>query len=92
MQHKERMIVLKSCRHKTEAIERGDTLITLVEQIRTTPAALTVPKLAKLLSMSPRSIYDHVERGTLPAFRIGTSVRLDPKVTANWLQERCTAA
>jgi excisionase family DNA binding protein len=64
----------------------------LIDEIRATPQALTVPKLAKLLAMSPRSIYDHIDRGNLTAYRIGTSVRLDPKTTALWLEDRCTAA
>jgi excisionase family DNA binding protein len=67
-------------------------LTTLVEEIRATKGALTVPKLAKILTMSPRTIYDFVDRGTLAAYRIGTSVRLDPKTTATWLEQRCTAA
>lgn len=62
----------------------------LIEEIRATQGALTVPKLAKLLSMSARSLYDHVDRGTLTAYRIGSSVRLDPKLTAVWLEARCT--
>ena len=63
----------------------------LVDEIRSATEALTVPKLAKLLAMSARAIYDHIDRGTLCAYRIGTSVRLDPKLTADWLEARCTA-
>lgn len=66
--------------------------LSLVDEIKATKGALTAPKLAKLLCMSPRAVYDHVQRGTLPAFRIGTSVRFDPRTTAEWLEARCTAA
>jgi excisionase family DNA binding protein len=65
-------------------------LTSIAEEIRATKGALTIPRLAQLLNMSPRSLYDHVDRGTLPAYRIGTSVRLDPKATADWLQARST--
>jgi excisionase family DNA binding protein len=67
-------------------------MTSLIEQVRESKGALTVPALAKLLSMSSRSLYDHVDRGTLPAIRIGTAVRLDPKSVAEWLEARCTAA
>lgn len=67
-------------------------MTSLIEQVRQSKTALTVPKLATMLSMSKRAIYDHVDRGSLPAIRIGTAVRLDPKTTAEWLEARCTAA
>jgi len=63
---------------------------TLVEQIREYGKALTVPVLAKMLSVSKQSLYEQVERGSLPALRIGTSIRLDPKITAAWLEARST--
>ena len=52
---------------------------------------MTVPELAKLLSLSKVSLYELVKRGRLPALKIGGSIRLDPKQTAEWLNERMAA-
>ena len=60
----------------------------IIETIRTSPKALTVPALASLLDVGRRTIYEHIERGRLKAYRIGTAVRLDPQVTADWLEAR----
>jgi excisionase family DNA binding protein len=60
----------------------------IIEKIRASEEALTVTKLAKTLSMSRRVLYEQVERGTLPAIRIGTNIRLDPKMVAEWLEAR----
>jgi excisionase family DNA binding protein len=64
----------------------SDSTKTIIEQIRDSEQALTVSRLAKMLSMDRGTIYDHIERGTLPVLRIGTSIRLDPKMIAEWLE------
>jgi excisionase family DNA binding protein len=67
-------------------------LKTIVEEIRASKSALTVPKLATLLSLGKRTVYDHIDSGSLPAYKIGTSLRLDPATTADWLERRFIAA
>ena len=52
----------------------------LIEIVATRREAWTVPALAKLLSMSKGEIYEQVKAGKLPAFKIGTSIRLCPKL------------
>jgi excisionase family DNA binding protein len=52
--------------------------------------AWTVPELAKLLSMSKSEVYEQIQDGKLPALRIGTNIRLCPKVTGEWLRMRMT--
>jgi len=64
----------------------------IIEIIRTSPKALTVPELANMLSLGRRTLYDHIADGRLAAYTIGTSVRLDPKATADWLEERWSKA
>jgi excisionase family DNA binding protein len=49
---------------------------------------LTVKELASLLSESPKTIYARVKRGTQPAVLIGSSIRFDPVVTAEWLRSQ----
>jgi excisionase family DNA binding protein len=64
----------------------SDSTKTIIEQIRDCRHALKVTQLAKMLGMSRQAIYDHIEGGTLPVLRIGTSIRLDPKLIAEWLE------
>jgi excisionase family DNA binding protein len=52
---------------------------------------LTVPELANMLGVSKNGLYEQVKAGTLPALRIGTTVRLNPRTIASWLRERTTA-
>ena len=68
--------------------EESFILTTLIDQIAQRDSALTVPELAKILNISSRSVYEHVQAGRLPSMRIGTSVRLDPSQTASWLSKR----
>lgn len=50
---------------------------------------LKVKELAKLLDISKEKLYQLVNCGTLSAYRIGSSLRLEPSTTANWLESRC---
>ena len=60
----------------------------LADQIAVMEQALTVEQLAALLQCSKKALYKMVQRGTLPSFRLGSMVRLDPEVTAQWLRSR----
>jgi excisionase family DNA binding protein len=64
----------------------------IIQSIRAQEDALTVPKLAKKLSISSKTLYGYVVSGSLPCFRVGSSIRLDPKVVADWLEARNIAA
>ena len=44
--------------------------------------------LAGYLGLSRKSIYARVKSGTLPAIRLGGSIRFDPATTAKWLRAR----
>lgn len=59
-----------------------------MEKIASSRTALTVRELAAILNFSGRTIYDWVKQGRIPAMRFGSSLRFDPKVTAEWLRER----
>jgi len=67
-----------------------DTKGTLIDHIRSHKKALTVQQLAVLLSLSPKYIYALVKSKRLACIRIGASVRLDPKTTADWLLAHST--
>jgi hypothetical protein len=49
---------------------------------------LTVQELAPLLAESPKTTYARVKRGQQPAVLIGSSIRFDPHLTAEWLRSR----
>jgi excisionase family DNA binding protein len=46
----------------------------------------TVPELAKLLNLSQRGLYDHVKKGRLSSYKIGTAIRLCPATTQTWFR------
>jgi|SRR5215469_10222547 len=60
----------------------------LVERIERTGHALNANELAQLLNVSRITIFKHAAAGRIPAFRIGTSVRFDPKALADWLRRQ----
>jgi excisionase family DNA binding protein len=64
------------------------TPITLVEQIERMNHALTADDVAKLLSVSRITIFKQAKAGRIPSFRIGTCVRFDPKIVADWLRKQ----
>jgi excisionase family DNA binding protein len=59
----------------------------LPDQIEKIPHALTTAQLAQLLAVSRITIFKLAKAGRIPAFRIGTCVRFDPRAVANWLRQ-----
>jgi excisionase family DNA binding protein len=68
-----------------------DSIDGLISSVAAKQEAWTVPELAQLLSLSKGEIYQQVKTGKLPALRIGTNIRLCPKITSEWLRARLTA-
>lgn len=62
----------------------------LIELIQSRQNAMTIEELATILSQSPKTLYKAVNRGSLPAYRLGGSIRLDPCDVAVWLRKRRT--
>ena len=60
----------------------------LIETVENWGKAMRVEELAVLLSCSPKTLYKHIKAGRLPAFHIGTAVRLEPTTTASWLRKK----
>jgi excisionase family DNA binding protein len=52
------------------------------------PALITAKTLARYLDVSVKSVYAWVKSGTLPAIRLGGSLRFDPATTAKWVRAR----
>lgn len=61
-------------------------LMSLADQLEKIGRAITAKELAELLSVSKVTIFKHAAAGRIPSFRIGTCVRFDPRVIANWLR------
>ena len=77
-------------------MRRNKGIVTFIDnsdmatRIEQWPRALAAPELADLLGMSRSAIYGLVQRGELPHYRVGNSVRLDPHGIAEWLRKRET--
>jgi excisionase family DNA binding protein len=62
--------------------------ISLAEHIERIERALSVREVARLLGLCRASVYRYIEAGIIPAIRIGTTLRIDPKVLAQCLRQR----
>lgn len=62
--------------------------MTLIQILESRREALTVQEVAELLGVSAKHLYEMVADGTLPAFYVGRSVRLDPQDIADWLRKK----
>lgn len=60
----------------------------LADRIERIEHAITAQDLARLLNMSRITIFKLAKAGSIPPFRIGTSVRFDPKAVAKWLRRQ----
>ena len=56
----------------------------LRERILAFDHALTAPEVSTLFSLTPATVYRLAKEGVIPNFRIGTSVRFDPRLLADW--------
>lgn len=65
-----------------------DQRFSLAERIEKIGHALTASHLAELLNISRVTIFKHAAAGRIPSFRIGTSVRFDPRAVAEWLRNQ----
>ncbi len=53
---------------------------------------LRVADVARLLRLCRATVYRLVERGELPSFRIGNSIRFHPEDLSGWLHASCPSA
>jgi excisionase family DNA binding protein len=54
------------------------------------PVLLTVPEVARRLSLGRATTYLLVQRGALPVVRIGRSVRVPARALEQWVQQHTT--
>ena len=59
----------------------------IADSLKDRQTAITVPELAKMLTLSRRQLYKMAAANRIPNFRVGTSVRFDPGEIREWIQE-----
>jgi len=60
----------------------------LVTRLKQHSGSIRVSELARILAMSRTTVYQMVEAGRIPHYRIGDSIRFDPIRIASWLAEQ----
>ena len=60
----------------------------LASKIEEIGHALTATELGPLLALKRTALYQKTKAGTIPSFKLGTSVRYDPYRIAEWLRAR----
>jgi excisionase family DNA binding protein len=65
-----------------------ETASVLVESLEKRGHALKVSEVADLFQVSPMTIYRAAKDGSLPSFKIGSSLRFDPKAVISWLKKQ----
>jgi len=75
---------LQRCVRKAD--DAVSTIRSLPDQLERVGHALTAKDLAKLLQVSEVTIYKFAKGNKLPSFRIGSAVRFDPRIVAEWLR------
>jgi excisionase family DNA binding protein len=75
--------------HKTvrDTLESSAS-IDLVHKLRERNTALKARDLAQLFGVTQQHIYKLAAKGVIPSFRVGTAVRFDPSVVADWLKRK----
>jgi excisionase family DNA binding protein len=66
--------------------------LTIVEQIAARTSALTLNEFADTMQIDYNTAYDMWRDGRLPGMKVGSSIRLDPAITAEWLRQRSSPA
>ena len=60
----------------------------LAAYVRQMRKLLTAEQMALLIDCSTKCIYALVKQRRLPSMKIGSMIRFDPQVTADWLEAR----
>jgi len=63
----------------------GENDLDFLDRLHDVGKLLTVKELARILSISEKTIYSYVGRNMIPYLKIQSSVRFRPKHIAQWL-------
>ena len=64
--------------------------MTVLETIEGNTKLITVQYLSTVSGIPRKSIYKNVESGSLPAYRIGGSIWIEPRDAAKWFRDHRT--
>jgi excisionase family DNA binding protein len=62
--------------------------MSIADEIERIERVLSVTEVAQMLSLCRASVYRYIDAGIIPAIRIGTTLRVDPKALAECLRRR----
>lgn len=66
----------------------GENDLDFLDRLHDLGKLLTVKELARILSISEKTIYGYVSRNMIPYLKIQSSVRFRPKHIAQWLTQK----
>jgi predicted DNA-binding transcriptional regulator AlpA len=64
--------------------------MTIVETIETNTRLVTVAYLASVSGIPRKSIYKNITSGSLPVYRIGGAIWIEPVAAGKWFRDHCT--
>ena len=62
--------------------------LTIAERIQASESALSLAELANLLGCSKSKLYTLIDNNRIPYMRLGSMIRFDPKITADWVRSK----
>lgn len=60
----------------------------VIQALQSREQAMKASELAKLLGVTRQHVYSMASEGVIPSFRVGTAVRFDPALVAEWLSPK----
>lgn len=60
----------------------------IIQALEARDEAMRARELAKLLGVTRQHVYKMAAEGVIPSFRVGSSVRFDPALVAEWLRRK----
>jgi excisionase family DNA binding protein len=57
----------------------------IIEKLECSDRALIAPEVAELLRVTPGTIYRLAKKRAIPSFRVGGSLRFDPRMISRWM-------
>jgi excisionase family DNA binding protein len=61
---------------------------TIIDTLRGTRRPLTVRQCSDILGLHPQTVYKWSRTGRIPVLRLGSALRFDPIVIAQWVESR----
>lgn len=63
----------------------------IIQALEAREEAMRARELATLLGVTRQYVYKMAAKGLIPSFRVGSAVRFDPELVADWLRRKMPA-